>query len=206
MLINDEILKKIFDSFVSLGYDEITNAYHIIITCILRLLKSTEFNERIKFLIKDNTTIDNNYTAVCELFTESVNKIKFPEFTSSLPIGAAGKKSVYKKPNAVMQTKITFEPEFYEKTVILPTFNDKMKILAINHNFERMLRHNIFECMNKIAKIEKDKEIVRGEFEEFYANEFLDKFIGDLAAEINRERLEFNISPPVINNNIGDIQ
>jgi hypothetical protein len=202
MLINDNILSKIFDEFVKLGYDEITNSYHILISCLMRLLKSTEFNERIKFLLKDST-IDNNYTAVCELFTDSVQKIKIPEFTSSLPIAAAGKKSVYKKPNLV-QAKITFDPEFYEKTVILPTFNEKMKILAINHNFERMLRHNIFECMNKIAKLEGDKETIKQEFEEFYTNEFLDNFIADLAEGMNKERLEFNISPPIGNVNVNE--
>lgn len=204
MIVNDNILSKLFDSFQNLGYEQITNTYYILISCLMRLFKSTEFNDRIKFLPKD-TVIDDNYTAICELFTETVHKIKIPDFTSSLPITAAGKKAVFKKSNNV-PTKITFDPEFYEKTVILPTFNDKMKILAINHNFERMLRHNIFECMNKIAKIDGDKEIIKQEFEEFYANEFLDKFIADLAADLKKERLEFNISPPVVNNITNDNQ
>ena len=112
-------------------------------------------------------------------------------------MGASKKTSVYKKPNAA-QAKVTFDPDFYEKTVILPTFNEKMKILAINHNFERMLRHNIFECINKISKIEGDKELLKQEFEEFYTGQFLDKFITNLAASISRERLEFSIAAPIV--------
>jgi hypothetical protein len=159
------------------------------------MLKLPEYSDRIKFLQKD-TAIDINYTAVCELVTESVQKIKIPDLYASMPMGPAKKMSIYKKPNAA-QAKITFDPDFYEKTVILPTFNEKIKILAVNYNFERMLRHNIFECINKVSKIEGDKELIKQEFEEFYTSQFLEKFITNLASGLGKERLEFNISPPV---------
>ena len=160
------------------------------------MTKSLEFNDRIKFLLKD-ANVTNDYAAVCELYTDSIQKAVIPQQTMTLPTAANAKKSIYKKHNTI-PVKITFDPEFYEKTVILPTINEKMKILAINHNFERMLRHNIIECMNKISKIEGDKENIKQEFEEFYTNQFLDSFIADLASSINKERLEFNISPPAV--------
>jgi hypothetical protein len=196
LLKNDEILPRVFEDIQKLGYENIENNYHKVLSTIMRMMKLPEFSDRIKFLQRD-TTIDGNYAAVCELFTEAVNKVKIPDLYASIPMGASKKQSVYRKPNAA-QVKVTFDPDFYEKTVILPTFNEKMKILAINHNFERMLRHNIFECINKISKIEGDKELLKQEFEEFYTGQFLDKFITNLAASISRERLEFNIAAPVV--------
>jgi len=193
---NDDILPRVFEEIHKLGYENIENTYHKVVSTIMRLMKLPEFNERIKFLKRD-TTFDSNYAAVCELFTEAVNKAKIPDLYGSIGMGASKKPAVYKKPNAA-QMKVVFDPDFYEKTVILPLFNDKMKILAINYSFERMLRHNIFECINKISKIEGDKDVLKQEFEEFYTSQFLDKFITNLAAGISRERLEFNIAAPMV--------
>jgi hypothetical protein len=162
--------------------------------CLMKYAKSPEptIAEKFKFLLKDPTANEGEYTAVCELFPESVPKLKQQE---SLSMAMAKKTTTtVKKPNAPV--KITFEPEFYEKGIILPTISDKMKIIAINYSFERMLRHNIIECMNKIAKIEGEKDLIKEEFEEFYQNKFVGPFITHLSHAMKKEVLKFDVQKP----------
>jgi hypothetical protein len=94
--------------------------------------------------------------------------------------------------------KITFEPDF-DKIGVAPSFTDKMKVLLINPSFENNLRHNIFECFNKLQKIEGDKDQIKQDFENNYRENFLVAYLEGLKAKYNKEILEFSLEH--LNNN-----
>lgn len=165
--------------------------------CIAKIFRLNDPTnaDKIKFIMKDQSLADNNYSAICELYPNIIPKVKI----SDLKDATAGKKTTAtaKKPTTNI-TKPVFDPEFNEKVAILPTSSDKMKILAINYPFEKMLRANIIECMNKIQKID-EKDEIKEKLESFY-DSFSGKLVDTLSSSLKKEKLKFENIEQVNNN------
>ena len=43
-----------------------------------------------------------------------------------------------------------FDPVFAEKVYIIPLISDKMRILAMSSNYEKMLRFNLLTCLQRL--------------------------------------------------------
>jgi hypothetical protein len=199
---NDEMLDKIFNELYTLGYDNIKETFGLFIFSLFKLYKvSTDITiaDKIKFILKDTSMSDENFAAVCILNPAIIPKQKQAEILQPPPSNIKKPNPTVGKKVIVAPTKITFEPYFTEKTCILPTFSDKMKILAINKNFERMLRFNIFECISKLYKIENDHVTQFDEFYEKFADDLMNKF----ATDYKKDKIEFNIDAPVDNTQVN---
>ena len=53
--------------------------------------------------------------------------------------------------------KFSYESYFVERTLIMPTISDKLKIININKNFEKNYRNNLLECIDILYGLEPDK-------------------------------------------------
>lgn len=150
--------------------------------------------------MKDPTvTEETNFSAIAEINSISLSNPKPAD--SNLLSSNAKKVGGNKKTSQNTVAKVLFDPYFYEKSAIIPTISEKMKIIQINYNFERMLRNVIIECMNKSNKIEGDLEIIKEEFEEFYMNQFAEPFIKKLAEVMKKDIIKFEDVKPVVVDN-----
>lgn len=190
LLVNNEVLRKLLQDFSEIS-PEIKDCYYMFMISLMKNFKSTDISiyEKIKFIMEDPSLKETNLIAVCELYPASIPKPKAAEIIQPI---TTKKTNIKQKPVA---SKTIFESDFYEKALIMPNSSDKMRILSVNYNFERMLRHNIIECMNKLYRIEADKEAIKVEMEEFYINNFAMSFVDNLAKELNKEKLSFDIDP-----------
>jgi hypothetical protein len=158
---------------------------------LMKHLKSQETSiaEKIKFLVKDPSVVeDNNYMAVTEIYPVSIPVAKPVDSsaTGSKRVSAVTKKAA----------KSIFEPYFYERVAMIPTITDKGKILAVNYPFERMLRSNIIDCMNKISRIEGEIEVIKDLFEDFYMTKFAKPFVSNLVESLKKEKIIFEDVAP----------
>ena len=53
--------------------------------------------------------------------------------------------------------KFSYESYYLEKTLLIPTISDKLKIIKINKNFENNYRNNLLECIDILYGLEPDK-------------------------------------------------
>jgi hypothetical protein len=149
----DETLPLIFEAYERTGnkinIKEIM--YKILKKLFLEAKTTKEFNpvEKIKFIPKEPDEEINNYNGIVCLNPAIISKEK-----------SAGDlaKEAAKKKNAKNQ-KPTFDPFWIEKTYICPLGSDKMKIFAINPNYDKVFRYNFLDCLSKCDKIlENDKD------------------------------------------------
>ncbi len=89
-----------------------------------------------------------------------------------------------------------FEPIFTEKVYITPLMSDKMKILAMNTNYERMFRNNLLSCLEKLeSKFANEGENLVNAMEEGY-NLFLEKFKKLLEGKYGKDVLDIVVDAP----------
>jgi hypothetical protein len=137
--------------------------------------------EKLKFLQVDPGFGENNsYKAVYHYSHEEYPRARNPE-----PISKKKK-----------QNKISFEPEILEKFPIAQTASEKMKIVAFNPTFDRIIRHNIIEAINKQFKLEEpnEKEFVKTELEEYInskENEIFTKTAEALGVDLFNFKVDF---------------
>ncbi len=109
--------------------------------------------DKVKFVSKDPNYGEEKFKAVYYFTHEQYLRPKMPDNV------------IKKKKN----TKLTYDPEVLEKFPVSITSSPNTKIIAFNPAFERVFRHNIFECINKQFKLEEvDKDVMKGDLEEFY--------------------------------------
>lgn len=192
---NDELLPMIFESMTSSNAIEtLSDILKELLVKIFKLCRTTtefEPKEKIKFVLKEEPT-DENYFGICNLTTAILPKPKpVVDITQQLLAKKAAKKG--DKP-----TRPFFEPFFSEKAFVFPVFDDKMKILAFNGNYERIFRSNLIECICKLEnKFETDKENVMNTITEKY-NNFVNDLKVKLAEKYNKEILEINVEDPAV--------
>lgn len=192
---NDELLPIIFESMTSSNAIEtLSDLLKELLVKIFKLCRTTtefEPKDKIKFVLKEEPT-DDNYFGICNLTTAILPKQKpVVDITQQLLAKKAAKKG--DKP-----PRPFFEPFFSEKVFVFPVFDDKMKIMAFNGNYERIFRSNLIECICKLEnKFETDKENVMNTITEKY-NNFVIDLKAKLAEKYNKEILEINVEDPAV--------
>ena len=168
--------------------------YNLILNNIFTLCKtSTEFDpkEKIKFIqIPNVQPDDNNYFGICDIKQSSVPKAKT---SNDLAAQLLAKKNVGKKD---AKGRPFFDPIFTEKVYINPLISDKMKILAMNTNYERMFRNNLLSCLDKLeSKFAAEGENLVNRMDEGY-NLFIDNFKKKLEEKYSKDVLDIVVDLP----------
>ena len=168
--------------------------YTSIINIIFTICKTTtEFDpkEKIKFIpIQALPTDDGNYFGLCDIKQASVPKTKTSNELAQQLLAKknAGKKDAKGRPY--------FDPIFSEKVYITPLISDKMKILAMNSNYEKMFRNNLLTCLQRLeTKFANEGENLMNTMDEVY-NKFLAEFKKKLEEKYGKDVLDINIDAP----------
>jgi hypothetical protein len=166
----------------------------LILTNIFTISKaSTEYDpkEKIKFIqVANIQPDDNNYFGICDIKQSSIPKAKT---SNDLAAQLLAKKNLGKKD---AKGRPFFDPIFTEKVFVSPIISDKMKVLAMNTNYDRMFRNNLLSCLDKLeTKFANEGENLVNVMEEEY-NSFVDKFKQKLHEKYNKDILDIVIEPP----------
>lgn len=186
-LINEN-LESMINHITKLGVNGVDNFVKLLYATLLKYAKSSDslVSEKVKFILKDPVISESPITAICELNFISIAKPKTTD-TNTNP-----KKPTKKQPP---NQKFVYEYDYYDKSPFLPFMSENnCKIICIAQNFEKMIRYNILDCINKLFKIEDlDKEVFLNNLEETYRNEFITPFMKDLAGKLNKEIITIDI-------------
>ena len=179
------------ENFNASDFKDILN---LILTNIFSISKaSTEFDpkEKIKFIqIANVQPDDNNYFGLCDIKQNSIPKAKT---SNDLAAQLLAKKNLGKKD---AKGRPFFDPVFTEKVFVSPIISDKMKVLAMNTNYDRMFRNNLLSCLDKLeTKFANEGENLVNVMEEEY-NSFVDKFKQKLQEKYNKDVLDIVVDLP----------
>lgn len=175
-----ELAKESFD------LDKFEEYYKMIFNYLLKKFKDASDGDVVKFVAIDHATEEIPLSAIC-LMNPEVVPLSNPN-EQSIPL----KKNVVGKKQPV---KVTFDPFFCEKTLLMPTLSEKMKIISINQNFDRVFRENLLECINKLYKLDPDKETYTGPINEEY-DKFVKGLLLKLADKYKKEIVEMTVAFP----------
>ena len=130
---NDDMLQIFFDVCTQMELEKVKDTYiSIFSNLLLRFKDGTDYGQ-IRFLeINKETSEEIPLLCICLLSQESIPLDSPPPDQSK----NKGKK------------KFSFESYFFERTLIMPTISEKLKILKINKNFEKNYRNNLLECID----------------------------------------------------------
>ena len=188
LVIVSEILSTNFETedFVSLLRQIYTNIFTICKT-------STEFDpkDKIKFVpIATLPTEEETYFGLCDIKQASIPKTKT---SNDLAQQLLAKKNLGKKD---AKGRPFFDPVFTEKVYTCPLMSDKMKILAMNTNYDKMFRNNLLSCLEKLeSKFAVEGENVDNVMNEKY-NLFVDEFKNKLKEKYQKEVLNIIVEAP----------
>ena len=133
---------------------------------------------------------DNNYFGLCDIKQNSIPKAKT---SNDLAAQLLAKKNLGKKD---AKGRPFFDPVFTEKVFVSPIISDKMKVLAMNTNYDRMFRNNLLSCLDKLeTKFANEGENLVNVMEEEY-NSFVDKFKQKLQEKYNKDVLDIVVDLP----------
>ena len=170
----------------SIGLQNLDKFIVMVYSNLFKYAKSGDsvFSDKIKFILREEENIQMPISAVCEINIISANK---PKNVESIP----GTKKAGKKAAAA---KTVYDYDYYEKSPYLPFFSENnCKILCYSQNFERVMRYNILECVNKLFKIEDlDRENFMNKLEEAYREKFITPFISELATNLNKDIITYD--------------
>ena len=165
-----------------------------ILNTIFSICKTTtEFDpkEKIKFIpIASLPTDDGNYFGICDIKQATVPKAKT---SNELAAQLLAKKNIGKKD---AKGRPFFDPIFTEKVFIAPLISDKMRILAMNTYYEKMLRNNLLTCLQRLEiKFANEGDNLMNKMDEIY-NEFLGEFRKKLEEKYSKDVLDINVEAP----------
>ena len=191
----DPVIEMVF-SVLSQNFNasDFKDIYNQIIMNIFTICKaSTEFEpkDKIKFIQMPNIQPDdNNYFGICDIKQASIPKTKT---SNDLAAQLLAKKNIGKKD---AKGRPYFEPIFSEKVYITPLMSDKMKILAMSTNYERMFRNNLLSCLEKLEnKFAAEGENLVNTMDEEY-NLFVEKLKKKLEEKYNKDVLDIIVESP----------
>lgn len=171
----------------NLGVKDLEKFIHTILLTLFKYAKGSEalLSDKVKFILKDNALSELPVTAICDINIISSEK---PKKTDS---GVTNKKIPKKGP---ANQKIIHEYDYYDKSPFLPYLSDNnCKIICYSHNFEKIIRYNILDCINKLYKIDDlDKEAFLSNMELNYKENFITPFVSDLANKYKKEIITFD--------------
>ena len=165
-----------------------------ILSTIFSICKTTtEFDpkEKIKFVqIQNLPTDDGNYFGICDLKQPSVPKVKS---SNELAAQLLAKKNIGKKD---AKGRPYFDPIFTEKVYINPLISDKMRILAMSSNYEKVLRNNLLVCLQRLeTKFANEGDNLIHTMDEVY-NTFVGQFKKKLEEKYSKDVLDIVIDMP----------
>lgn len=170
----------------NLGIQNLDKFIVMVFNNVLRFAKSgdTLFSEKIKFILREEENKEMPINAICNINIISANK---PKNVESVPGGKKGGKKG--------ASKAVYEFDYYEKCPSLPFFSENnCKIICYSLTFEKMMRYNILDCINKAFKIDDlDKEAFMNKLEENYNDKFINPFINELAEKFNKDIITYDI-------------
>ena len=91
--------------------------------------------------------------------------------------------------------KFSYESYFAEKTLIMPTISDKIKIIKINKNFEKNYRNNFLECVDLMYGLEPEKTQCMEDLKNNYEM-FINCLLTKLAEKYKKEIVDMTINFP----------
>lgn len=159
----------------------------IVLRSLFTLLRSTDnqLSDKIKFIGLEKEIQSVKFKAFVEFETVSIPKTKVIEPQSMT------KKATVKKAQPV---KLSFDPDYAEKPVACPSINENMAIIQSNDVFEKAYQINIVDCLNKLFKVEPDRDSFVGGFRQFY-DEIKPVFVKEICCEMHLERFVYLIEP-----------
>ena len=180
-LINDDMLQIFFDACTDMELTKVKDIYIKLFKKILIKFKEGSDSGQVRFLeINTEATEEIPLLCICLINQESI------PLDNPMP-----------DQNKNRKKKNNFESYFYEKTFIMPSVSDKIKIIIINKNFDRNYRNNFLECLDFLFTLEPEKahyiESLNEKNEQFIKclliklNEKYKKEIVDMAINLPKE-------------------
>ena len=140
-LIHDDTLQLFFEVCEEMELTKVKDLYIKIFSAILNKFKEGIDFSQTRFLeINKEVTDEIPLLCICLLNQESI------PLDNPMPDQRKNRK------------KNSFESYFYERTLIMPTISDKIKIIEINKNFNKNYLNNFLECLDFLFTLEPEKE------------------------------------------------
>ena len=179
-LANDDMLQIFFDVCDQMGLDKVKETYIKIFNNLLMRFKDGVDYSQTKFLEMNNEEHEEiPLLCICVLTQESIPLDNSPP-------------DQYKFKG---QKKFSYESFFFEKTLLMPTISDKLKIIKINKNFENNYRNNLLECLDILYDLEPEKSQCIEDFNAKYEN-FIKCLLLKLSEKYKKEIVDMAISLP----------
>ena len=155
-LANDDLLQLFFDVCTEMQLEKVKETYISVFSNLLLKFKDAADFGQIRFLeINNEATEEIPLLCICLLNQEVIPLDNAPP-------------DQYKNKG---KKKFSYESYFMERTLLMPTLSDKLKIFKINKNFERNYRNNLLECIDIMYGLEPDKlqciEDLNNNYEQF---------------------------------------
>ena len=201
---NDDMLNYFFDICNEIGLDKVKDTYKKIFYLLINKFKEgTDFGV-VKFIQRDLSFDEIPLECICLLIQEvfpidNPNKKevkKNPMASSSIGSSALKKALEKKKKEEKEKAKPqNFEHFYCEKTLMMPTVSDNLKIICINKNFDRVFRTNFLDCVDFIYKFEDDKDNIYNTLNDDYGK-FISGLLLKLAGIYQKEIVEMQVGMP----------
>ena len=141
-LVNDDMLQIFFDVCTQMELDKVKQTYISIFNNLLLKFKDGIDYGQIRFIEMNKEENDEiPLWCICLLNQESIPLDNPPQ-------------DQYKNKG---KKKFSFESYYMERTLLMPTISDKLKIIKINKNFEKNYRINLLECLDILYELEPEK-------------------------------------------------
>ena len=180
LLANDDMLQIFFDVCTQMELEKVKDTYKTIFSNLLLRFKEGSDYGQVRFLeINNEANEEIPLLCICLLSQESIPLDNPPPDQSK----NRGKK------------KFSFESYFFERTLIMPTISEKLKILKINKNFEKNYRNNLLECIDILYGLEPEKTQCIEDLNANYDN-FIKCLLIKLAEKYKKEIVDMAINLP----------
>ena len=179
-LINDDMLEIFFNVCTQMELDKVKDTYKLIFSDLLMRFKEGVDYSQVRFLeINKEAYEEIPLLCICLLSQESLPLDSPPPDQSK----NKGKK------------KFSYESYFTERTLIMPTISDKLKIININKNFDKNYRNNLLECIDLVYGLEPEKTQCIEDLNANYEN-FIKCLLIKLAEKYKKEIVDMAINLP----------
>ena len=178
--INDDMLQIFFDVCETMQLTEVKDLYIKIFNNILQRFKTGNDYGQVRFLeINKESYEEIPLLCICLITQESI------PLENPMPEQNRNK----------MRKKLSFESYFYERTSIMPSISDKIKIISINKNFDKNYRNNFLECLDFLFTLEPEKQQYIDNLNEKNEN-FIKCLLIKLGEKYKKEIVDMSINLP----------
>ena len=179
-LTNDDMLEIFFDVCKDMDLERVKDTYKLIFSNLLMKFKDGNDFGQIRFLeINNEANEEIPLLCICLLNQEVIPLDNAPP-------------DQYKNRG---KKKFSYESYFMERTLLMPTISDKLKIININKNFEKNYRNNLLECIDIMYGLEPDKLQCIEDLGNNYEN-FIKCLLLKLAEKYKKEIVDYAINMP----------